>query len=232
MGVVLGLVALAASIVSVRSGAVVCVLASLSTATGIVVAFGTSDHQALVFYAIFVTVALTPAIVASNAFILRGMENSMKALTAHWASNGIQMAPGCSLDRIAEFERRYQVAMPAQLRAFYLSANGMSQTFDDEYDKNGFSFWPLERVIPLADFLATNKWPELPAAVGFFAFADYLHLSWAYAIRLTPGHSNCVVIIGKEPLELVSDSFEGFLNAYVTDSHQMYEGAPFDPEQR
>lgn len=67
-GVVLGLIALAASIVSMRSGAGVCVLASLSTVTGIVIAAGTSDHQALVFYAIFVGVALIPAIVAASVF--------------------------------------------------------------------------------------------------------------------------------------------------------------------
>lgn len=159
------------------------------------------------------------------------MEDSIKALTSYWASRGIQMAPPCSLAEIVEFERRHQVDMPPQLRAFYLAANGMPQTFEDEYDKNGFSLWPLERVTPLGDFVATNRWPDVPTAVGFFVFADYLHLSWAYAIRLTPHRSNRVVIIGKEALELVSDSYDGFLNAYMSESRQMYEGPSFNPER-
>ena len=158
------------------------------------------------------------------------MEDSIKAPTSHWASKGIQMAPPCSLAEIAEFERLHKVEMPAQLRAFYLAANGMPQTFEDEYDKNGFRLWPLERVTPLRDFLAANRWPDVPAAVGFFAFADYLHLSWAYAIRLTPHRSNCVVIIGKETVELVSDSYDGFLNAYLSESRRMYEGPSFQAD--
>ena len=67
-GVVLGLVALATSIVSVRGGAIVCVLASLSTATGILVAAGTSDRQALAGYAAFIAMALIPAVVAVTGF--------------------------------------------------------------------------------------------------------------------------------------------------------------------
>ena len=67
-GVALGLVAIATSIVSVRGGAIVCVFASLLTVTGIVVAFGTSDHQAPVVYVIFVGVALMPAVVAASVF--------------------------------------------------------------------------------------------------------------------------------------------------------------------
>jgi len=70
-GVVLGLIALAASAVSARGGAVVCVLASLLTATGTVVAAGTSDHQALGFYAVFVAVALIPATIAVTVFVRR-----------------------------------------------------------------------------------------------------------------------------------------------------------------
>jgi hypothetical protein len=62
---VLGIVALIASAVSrVRGAAIVCIVAWLSTATGIIIAAGTSDREALGFYAVFVAVAMIPAAVA------------------------------------------------------------------------------------------------------------------------------------------------------------------------
>ena len=68
-GVVLALVALGESVVGwVRGGAIVCVLASLSTVTGILIAAGTSNRQALAFYAVFAGVTLIPAVVAVSVF--------------------------------------------------------------------------------------------------------------------------------------------------------------------
>jgi len=66
-GVILGLVGLVESIFSARGGAIICALASLSTVSGIVVAAGTSDHQALAFYVVFVAAALAPAVIAVTA---------------------------------------------------------------------------------------------------------------------------------------------------------------------
>src|SRR5262249_47625200 len=66
-GVVLGLIALAASAVSVRGSAIVSVVGSLSTAAGIVAAAAVSNYQVLAFHVVFVTVAMIPAIVAISA---------------------------------------------------------------------------------------------------------------------------------------------------------------------
>jgi hypothetical protein len=42
-----------------------------AAATGIVVAGGTSDHEALVFYTVFAAVALAPAVIAVTAIARR-----------------------------------------------------------------------------------------------------------------------------------------------------------------
>lgn len=66
-GVVLALVALIASVVSpVRPAAVACLVAALSTVSGVVIATGISDHRALTFYAVNVGLVLIPAAVALN----------------------------------------------------------------------------------------------------------------------------------------------------------------------
>jgi hypothetical protein len=68
-GVILAGVALVESVTPhARGAAIVCVTASLSTVTGIVIAAGTSDRRALIVDAVFGAVASIPAIVAANVF--------------------------------------------------------------------------------------------------------------------------------------------------------------------
>jgi hypothetical protein len=64
-GVVAGVLALIASVASrVGGAAILCLFASLSTATGIVIAFGTSDGRASAFYAVSVALVAIPAVAA------------------------------------------------------------------------------------------------------------------------------------------------------------------------
>lgn len=154
--------------------------------------------------------------------------DATETLISHWAATGVEVEPGCSPARIAEFESRYGVAMPPDLRSSYLAANGMKKTFKDEYDPEGFCFWPLEDVAPLDDCAVLESWPEIPREHGFFVFADYLQLSWAYAIRLVPGRPNVVLLIGKAAPQRVGSSFTEFVEAYVADSPRLYEGERFD----
>jgi hypothetical protein len=71
-GAILSVGALVASVTAgVRVAASVCVLASASTAVGIVVTAGISDHQHLVFDAVNVVVAAIPAVVAVSILTRR-----------------------------------------------------------------------------------------------------------------------------------------------------------------
>lgn len=71
-GVVLAVIALIASIdAGLHAAGIVCFLASTSTAIGIVIAAGTSDHRHLVFYALNVVVVAIPAVV-SVSVLMRG----------------------------------------------------------------------------------------------------------------------------------------------------------------
>jgi peptidoglycan/LPS O-acetylase OafA/YrhL len=72
-GVALAFIALIASVVSgVGTAAIACLCAALSTAAGVVIAAGTSDHRALTFYAVNVALVAIPAVVAVNVVARRG----------------------------------------------------------------------------------------------------------------------------------------------------------------
>lgn len=67
-GVILSLIALVTSVLATRAAAVLCVLASLSTAVGVIIAAGTSDHPSIGFYSVCLIFVATPALISMTAF--------------------------------------------------------------------------------------------------------------------------------------------------------------------
>jgi hypothetical protein len=140
------------------------------------------------------------------------------------------IAAGCHPDSIDEFEARNGVLLPVGMRHYLLKVDGMKTTAEDSQDPRGFCFWSLSRIVP-ADEAIESHTPFLshfPGDIGFFVFSDYLNWSWAYAVRLTSGSPNRVVIIGKHSPEIVAESFEEFVDLYLSDGHKLYEGIPVD----
>lgn len=148
-----------------------------------------------------------------------------RRLIYHWRRQGISLPVGCHPDSIREFERRNRVVLSDEMRAYFLESNGMGGSEDD----NGFSFWPISRVIPVEEEVErhTPVLRHFPGDSDFFVFADYLNWSWAYAIRLRPSPGR-VVIVGKESPEVVAESFEQFVDLYIADAASLYEGPVFE----
>jgi cell wall assembly regulator SMI1 len=150
-------------------------------------------------------------------------------LTAYWRDLGLPISSGCSESAVRQFEASVGAPLPADMRTYLLTVNGMRDAFPGDQDKEGFSFWPLARVRWLPKELAevSPHTPVFRGAEKFYAFADYLTWSWAYAIRLTgSGKVNQVVLVGKEVAELVADSFAEFVDLYLIDSPALYAAPP------
>jgi hypothetical protein len=148
-------------------------------------------------------------------------------LVTHWRADGLFIRPGASEAHIRAFEKKYQVVMPPDLRAYFLCVDGMTMVLSDGEDKEGFCFWPLSRVKSATEELVRLE--GLPpyndqAMRDYFVFADYLQWSWAYAIYLLSGASpqNPVVLIGKEHPIKIADSFTSFVDLYLIDSPKLY----------
>lgn len=148
-------------------------------------------------------------------------------LIAYWRSQNMALQSGASEDQIEAFELRYQVRLPFDLRDYYLQINGMDIHWPHAQDRNGFSFWPLEKVktVPEEARSHTNGWSHFLGAEHHFIFADYLDWSWAYAIHLSPevSHDNPVSLIGKPEAPIkIANSFSDFIGLYLVDSPQLY----------
>jgi hypothetical protein len=149
-------------------------------------------------------------------------DDSAQALREYWrAQSQLSLFPPATIDEIVGFERRYGVVLPGELREVYLVANGFSPPHDQ--DDNGFSFWPLERVCPVAAF-DDGQWASRET-VGHFIFADYLGLSWGFACRLTPGAAQtpvCIVGTAEHKPRSIAASFAEFVQLYIRDDERLY----------
>jgi hypothetical protein len=159
----------------------------------------------------------------------QGMQVAVEKLIGHWKGMGLTLPEGVKENRIWQFEKKYEVVMPADLKEYFLRIDGMRMTLHDCKDKEGFSFWPLSRVKTVREEMERPAGAHINAegVESFFVFADYFDWSWAYAIDLSGSFymHNKVFLVGKEQPIKVADSFTGFVDLYVSGSIELYGDA-------
>lgn len=138
-----------------------------------------------------------------------------------WTIDGARPGAPCPQQEMKSFETKYSVVLPPDVRAYLCAANGMTGEAQSDQDREGFSFWALERWRPTV---------EEPGAVegllnddplrGLFTFADYMTWSWAYAVRLDSRQSDhgSVFLVGDGPPYVVAETFSEFFDKYVARS--------------
>jgi SMI1/KNR4 family protein SUKH-1 len=136
-------------------------------------------------------------------------------LKNRWLSQGLEVNPGVSEEKLSQFESRYHVSLPADLRDYFLTVDGMAEGISDDAL---ISFWSLNKVKPIpeeAPAYAARSYIE--EAESLFVFADYSIWAHAYAIRLSSssGNANPVIVIGGEKPVKVFDSFSDLVSSYL-----------------
>jgi hypothetical protein len=153
------------------------------------------------------------------------MNPSIEKLLAHWRSIDLRIPSGNSPAVISDFEARHHVIFPDDFHEYFLAVNGMSRVVGHDCDKNGFSFWQLERVKPASGETQKNKSLLLSVEQPdhYFLFADYLQWCWAYAIRLGPDTCpNDVILVGTLKPQKAASTFSEFLELYFRDAKELY----------
>jgi len=147
---------------------------------------------------------------------------AVEQLVTHWKAQGLPLASGASEAEISSFESRYQLVLPRDLRSYFGSVNGLVQRGGVDTDREGFAFWPLERVQPVPKVCAQFQVavPSVRDPELYFVFADYLQWSWAYAIHLRTS-DNSVIVVGADA-GVVANSFTQFVALYVQDAETLY----------
>ena len=150
---------------------------------------------------------------------------STKKIIEYWRSNGLAIANGVSADELSRFEIKHDLRLPDDLRDYFLTVNGMVQNVKDESDKNLFAFWPINKLGPMPEICAADSCavPDIVNPSSYFVFIDYFMWSWAYAIQLGES-TNSVILVGTKSPTVVARSFAEFVDLYVADDRDVYEG--------
>jgi len=148
-------------------------------------------------------------------------------LIAYWKDQPIGVRPPVDGGSLRDFERRYGVTLPDDVRDYYEHADGFEQIFDSEnaryyQDKKGFNFYPLSKVVPVDQVQDGNF--SFPRSNHYYVFADYLDWCWGYAFLLGSAASTVVLVGEPDKPVLVAETFEKFVDLYITDDKAIYGG--------
>jgi hypothetical protein len=139
-------------------------------------------------------------------------------LQAHWKAQGVASATPVAADEIRAFEQKFGVALPEDLREYFLVLNGMDIGHDGSMDNEMISFWRLADIE--RDRLEHPLDPP-----NLFAFGDWSIDACTYAIALAAGPSAetpVFLLCDERPLR-VADSFTDFAAAYLrNDARTLY----------
>jgi hypothetical protein len=146
-------------------------------------------------------------------------------LRAHSLAQDIQSPPGVLEVHLQQFEMHFGVALPDDMRNYFLHMNGMGGLLNIEnnlfWDNDLFRFWPLQEVARASDAYENLS---IEDRSSFFIFADHSICLPAYAVRLTASGTDCHQVLaiqseqkGGYSTSVVARSFSEFVDRYLTD---------------
>jgi hypothetical protein len=131
-------------------------------------------------------------------------------LVESWRARGVDLNPGASEATVQRLEERWQVQLPATLRAYLRIADGMPEGLSDPMLMR---FWPVHEIVPLAEGAPEMLGEGQREHGRALLFADFFIWSHAYAIQTEPPW-HVLMVGGKRPLDLRME-LERFIEAYL-----------------
>ncbi len=135
------------------------------------------------------------------------IDETLAAVAARWAAERIDFGPPATPEEVAAFEARYSVAMPDDVRAYFLTLNGFA---DAPPGREGLRFRPLVEVCRVPD-------EESRGHGGYFAFADDLARSTSWVVSLWPDASQdaWVALVDGPVVAPLDPGLGAFLERYL-----------------
>ena len=139
-------------------------------------------------------------------------------LKTYWESIGVKTGGGTPLETIKEFEAKYGVRFPEDLRDYLLLVNGMAE---GGWDEQMVEWYGLQRWETLSEAgWAPDYRYELKS---YFLFADYCLHGFSYAILLSSNPAEPTpVICATGDIHVLAPTFGELLRAYLADPSTIY----------
>jgi hypothetical protein len=146
-------------------------------------------------------------------------------LRDRWAGQSAVLRPGVAAAALDDFERRYAVRLPLEMRSYLRLVDGQ----DDMDPAMYVQFWPLHAIKTVREEL-TSEIPAGADVASWFVFADFLLSSHSYVIRLG-GDPHAAAPVGLcsgmpppgRSFPVIASSFEEFVDLYLTNSPRLQD---------
>ncbi|KQN40603.1 hypothetical protein ASG37_02105 [Sphingomonas sp. Leaf407] len=128
---------------------------------------------------------------------------------------------GASDEAIETLERRYDIVLPPDFRAYLTNA---IPSREEEMDAGMGTWWHLDRIRNLPDEYEHPVGPVISdGGRPWLFFVDHLIWSWAWAICCEPGPDwgKVAVILSENDDCIVAASFSDFVAGYIADPYDM-----------
>ena len=146
-------------------------------------------------------------------------------LKKHWLSQGVLPVAGVSKQDVLSFEAKFGVKMPADMREYFLTTNGLES---DAIEGGGwFRFWPLEDLKPLDTeirYIDQVRYSHLKNPSSYFCFADFMIKSEVFSIQMLPSEQLRNPVLGFNG-SLRADCFTHFIEQYIRDPKSVLSGS-------
>jgi hypothetical protein len=146
------------------------------------------------------------------------MADVLDQLVEYWQRRHVAPAAViASSEDIVQWEEKFGVKLPLDLREYVTRVNGTFAGEELEFGEDMMSFLPLSAMVP------EPQWSKYHHEPGLFVIVDYLISSHWWCVRLTPDvEEHTQVFVRGTRLKLVASSLEEFLLAYMSDSRTIH----------
>lgn len=128
---------------------------------------------------------------------------------AHWDAHDVSYLPGVSETELRSFEKSNTLQLPDDVRAFYMTTNGVRVPGTSGVDHKQYDFWPLRDL---------KRVEDNPSKLYF---ADFMQWLWPFAIEIEGPERGAVYVVPGKFIK-IAPSFGEFMELYVADDESIY----------
>ena len=144
------------------------------------------------------------------------MEEIINRVVGKWKREGCASADSLNLEGVESWVARRSFSLPRALVGLYKLSDGM---ISDHMDREGFSFWSLDRFVRYRDLVPSEAKGEGSECV---VFAEFLMASHFYALNILEDDAIPIVLCGGRKPVTVARDFEQFLEMYLDGSDDLW----------